>query len=155
MAGRLVDERVAADAVLVPQIAPKPAPASAVAMPSLPGMRPTHAEAVLNRSSVTPDSNTKSATNRNIGMVIKFIRRHRRERRCSKNAEQHGGPAGHKQTDRSRKRHCKSDRRSDREQDKQQRKDRKRCHSKFDSWGGPAPCRTAAATQSDCARRRG
>jgi hypothetical protein len=70
MAGRLVDESVAADAVLVPQIAPKPAPASAVAMPRPPGMRPTQADAVLNRSSATPDNSTRSAIRRNIGMVI-------------------------------------------------------------------------------------
>jgi hypothetical protein len=70
MAGRLVDESVAADAVLVPQIAPKPAPASAVAIPRPPGMRPTHAEAVAKRSSATPDNSTKSAISKNIGMVI-------------------------------------------------------------------------------------
>src|ERR1700692_1619957 len=70
MAGRLVEDSVAAEAVLVPQIEPKPAPASAVAIPSPPGILPTQAAAVLNRSSATPDSSTRSAISRNIGMVI-------------------------------------------------------------------------------------
>jgi len=65
-----VEDSVAADAVEVPQMAPNPAPASAVAIPSPPGMRPTQADAAVNRSSATPDNSTRSAINRNIGMVI-------------------------------------------------------------------------------------
>ena len=70
IAGRLVEESVAAEAALDPQIAPKPAPASAVAMPSPPGTRPTQAAAALKRSSATPLTRTNSASNRNIGIVI-------------------------------------------------------------------------------------
>src|SRR3954469_14073249 len=70
IAGRLVADSVAAEAVLVPQIAPKPAPASAVAIPSPPGMRPTQAAVALNRSSAMPLTSTNSAISRNIGMVI-------------------------------------------------------------------------------------
>jgi hypothetical protein len=56
--------------VLVPQIAPKPAPASAVAMPRPPGIRPTHAAVALNKSSAMPLTRTNSAISRNIGIVI-------------------------------------------------------------------------------------
>ena len=70
MAGRLVADSVAAEAVLVPQMAPNPAPARAVAMPSPPGTRPTQAAVALNRSSAMPLTSTNSAISRNIGMVI-------------------------------------------------------------------------------------
>ncbi len=70
IAGRLVADNVAAEAVLVPQMAPKPAPAKAVAIPSPPGMRPTQAAVALNRSSAMPLTRTNSAISRNIGMVI-------------------------------------------------------------------------------------
>ena len=60
----------AADAVLDPEMAPKPAPANAVAMPSPPGTRPTQVAAALNRSLATPDRMTNSAMRMNIGTVI-------------------------------------------------------------------------------------
>src|SRR5438132_987506 len=66
----VVDDSVAADAVLEPEIAPKPAPASAVAMPSPPGTRPTQVAAHLNRLSATPDRITNSAIRMNSGTEI-------------------------------------------------------------------------------------
>ena len=57
----VVDESVAAEAVLEPEMAPKPAPASAVAMPRPPGTRPTQVAAHLKRLSATPLRITNSA----------------------------------------------------------------------------------------------
>jgi hypothetical protein len=45
IAGKVVDDKVAADAVLEPEMAPKPAPAKAVAMANPPGTRPTQVAA--------------------------------------------------------------------------------------------------------------
>ena len=70
MAGRLVEDSVAAEAVLVPQMAPNAAPAIAVAMARPPGMRPSQAATARNKSSATPLSSTISAIKRNIGMVM-------------------------------------------------------------------------------------
>ena len=66
----VVEDKVAADAVLEPEIAAKPAPASVVATPSPPGTRPTQAVALLNRPSAMPLKIMNSAISMNIGMVI-------------------------------------------------------------------------------------
>src|SRR5688572_226583 len=66
----VVDESVAAEAVLDPEIAPKPAPASAVAMPRPPGTRPTQVAAALKRLSATPLMMTNSAIRMNRGTEI-------------------------------------------------------------------------------------
>src|SRR5688572_30290197 len=70
MAGIDVADRVAAAAVLEPEIAPKPAPDSAVAMPSPPGRRPTQVAAALNKVSAIPLRMTNSAIRMNIGIEI-------------------------------------------------------------------------------------
>src|SRR5690606_26122862 len=70
MAGMLVDERVAAEAVLEPEMAPKPAPAKDVAMASPPGIRPIMVDAHLNRSSAALLTMTNSAMSRNMGTVM-------------------------------------------------------------------------------------
>ena len=70
MAGIVVADRVAAEAVLEPEIAPKPAPASAVAMPRPPGTRPTQVLAAVKRPSATPLMMTNSAIRMNMGIEI-------------------------------------------------------------------------------------
>ena len=70
MAGMVVDDKVAALAVLLPEMAPKPAPAMAVAMARPPGTRPTQVDAALKRLSATPLRMTNSAIKMNIGTLI-------------------------------------------------------------------------------------
>lgn len=70
MAGTVVEDNVAAAAVLDPDIAPNPAPAIAVAIASPPRTRPTQVVAAENKSSANPDSTTSSAIATNIGIVI-------------------------------------------------------------------------------------
>ncbi len=61
---------MAAAAVLEPEIAPKPAPASAVAIATPPLSRPTQMVAERNRSLARPEMMTNSAIRMNIGIVM-------------------------------------------------------------------------------------
>ena len=67
MAGIDVADSVAAASVLDPEIAPKPAPDSAVAIPKPPGVRPTQVAAALKRVSAIPLKITNSAMRMNMG----------------------------------------------------------------------------------------
>ena len=67
MAGMLVEESVAALAMLELQIAPSPAPAMAVEIAKPPRTRPTQMVATLKRSSAIPLTTMNSAIRMNIG----------------------------------------------------------------------------------------
>ena len=69
MPGIVVEDRVAAAAVLEPEMAPKAAPVIAVAWASPPGTRPIQVRAIVNISSLTPLTTMKFAIRMNIGMM--------------------------------------------------------------------------------------
>ncbi len=65
----VVAESVAAEAVLEPEMAPNPAPASAVEMASPAGVRPTQVFALSNSSLAMRLTIMNSAIKMNMGMV--------------------------------------------------------------------------------------